>query len=136
MREIKFRGQRVDDKQWVCGYYTYEFERGYCYEAYDDVPSRCSYISNENGEYYKVIPETIGQYTGLKGKNGKEIYEWDIILFHGNNANHILKVEHRNSWYLYIDIRTGYTSQLYGSSEEAFEVIGNIHENPELLKGE
>lgn len=127
MREIKFRGITIQSHMWEYGDLIRD-RNGKCFiHFYDCNGFECS---------YEVIPETIGQYTGLKGKNGKEIYEGDIILFHGNNANHTLKVEHRNSWYLYINIRTGYASQLYGSSEEAFEIIGNIHENPELLKGE
>ena len=133
MREIKFRGQRVDDKQWVCGYYTYEFERGYCYEAYDDVPSRCSYISNENGEYYKVIPSTIGQYTGLDDKNGVKIFEGDIVREHGNDYTPI----YQNGIYMAYNvdkINDPYVSTQFNVIwRNDCEVIGNIHDNPELM---
>lgn len=129
-REIKFRGK--DPKGgWVKGYYLQDLTQG----------KMRSYIFNCPC-YWEVIPETVGQFTGLLDKNGKEIYEGDIIFSQKCDCRAILhKVEYNvdNAMFVakqiqgwdfdFCQIRKDWIEK-YGK-----EVIGNIHDNPELLEG-
>jgi uncharacterized phage protein (TIGR01671 family) len=119
MREIKFRSKRVDNGEWVYGFY-YAIG-GYRYihsvrKLFGD-----SWVSNT----YQVDPATIGQFTGLRDKNGREIYEGDILQADDPKDKLTFSVK----WYSY-----GGTN-LLGINTEAFLVVGNIHDNPNLLKG-
>lgn len=129
MREILFRGKRKDNGEWVCGDLTQE---GY----FED----CSieyfvHYTDQDGlqrDYYKydVVPETVGQYTGLTDRNGKKIFEGDIIRgFMDYGPAGLLERIVSVGWH----DKYGYQWNYF--DVDTIEVIGNIHDNPELLKG-
>ena len=123
MREILFRGKRKDNGKWVEGHY------GEYYSGKENVS--CISIPKEtiSGSLcYEVIPETIFEFTGLTDKNGIKIFEGDILK--GLYANGNAEVEMINgSWVGYAG--KGWTD--IGYVVDRVEVIGNIHDNPELL---
>lgn len=125
-REIKFRGKRYDNR-WVYGWIT--IPNGVpCIIAYGDV---CR-------SEHQVIPSTVGQYTGLKDKDGVEIYEGDILLFSNMREKCTSIVMWNNeigAWCLKIKDATRIGSFPLGKwlMDKALEVIGNIHDNPQLL---
>ena len=122
MREILFRGKRTDCDAWVEGDLIQAF-RG-------NQISACSIMPHTPTAYcWKVIPETVGQYTGLTDKNGKRIFEGDIIRFE-DDIGYVIYTEGYARFL--VDSPNRYISMDYSSE---FEVIGNIHDNPELLEG-
>ena len=127
MREIKFRGKRLDNGEWLYGSLVILNGR---YFIFDDA------------NRHEVDPTTVGEFTGLKDKNGKEIYEGDVIrsplsedktrphriFYHTGNAAFMgALVDRKELCYLRLD-----QDWIHKFGKE---VISNIHDNPEFLKG-
>lgn len=133
MREILFRGKRTDNGEWVYGNY-------YIAEKLDKSGVEYFIIEIEaEGSQYYVIPETVGQYTGLEDKNGKRIFEGDIVYCKSrlDNANMVIIFECGQFRMVLSENYRSYqtNSGFYDINCFDKEVIGNIHDNPELLKG-
>ena len=121
MREIKFRGKRVDNGEWMYGYY---------FKGFTGIPYILVLHDHILGmtEYYEVDPDTVGQYTERKDKNNTKIYEGDIV----ENGGMRLFVR-------YCSEIAGFAADSRSSplcllKKDCTEKIGNIHDNPELIK--
>lgn len=112
MREIKFRAKLVDNGKWINW----------------NIPRQV--------EFNEIDPKTLGQYTGLKDNNGKEIYEGDIIEFisYWNNSEKYRKM-YQNIRIVTWDAEKSKFNNVIPDSDYYSEVIGNIYENPELIEG-
>ena len=135
MREILFRGKRTDCEAWVEGDLIQAF-RG-------NQLSSCSIMPNTPTTYcWRVIPETVGQYIGLTDKNGKKIFEGDICRFKRYNDIYngkiVFNVKTASFIMWYQSIVGAYsekaTHKMLLSVCNDIEVIGNIHDNTELLE--
>lgn len=147
MREILFRGKRLSDGEWVTGYYiqpTYHWHKRGIHKDW----IACGAVSNGGWlnllQKYAVIPETVGQFTGLTDKNGQKIFEGDIVKTKYGRLCIVVwfSSQVHNGWDLQpvatvdncIYTRVPDGSDLY--KKDNLEVIGNIHDNPELLTKE
>lgn len=129
MREIIFRGKRLDNGEWVEGYFA---------KKVDPLLSGVTYcfIIGWDGSFcwnQKVDPATVGQYTGLRDKNGKRIFEGDILEYLIDKREpHFYVVFDNSAWCKRDSIGT--QSELLDFVPHRWKVIGNIHDNPELLE--
>lgn len=135
MRKIIFRGKRVDNGEWVYGGYAKCNNREYILL---DI-----YLAGLERVFknIEVISETVGQYTGLTDKNGKKIFEGDIVEFTDKYTGKKGKAE-----IVFEAFKWKYSGCYYGGNpivwlciddtSVEFEVIGNIHDNRELLEEE
>ena len=144
MREILFRGKLKDKDEWIGEW----IEGIYC-PCYWDLymrrveKTRIIILSNKgktDGLWREVIPETVGQYTGLTDKNGKRIFEGDIVhcVSKLDSADMVIIFECGQFRMILAEKYHEYQTNVgyYDINCFAKEVIGNIHDNPELLRGE
>ena len=142
MREIKFRGKRLDNGEWIYGSLLVSHFK-------DDKKERY-FITQFSGNYtfeHEVDPNTVGQFTGLRDKNGRDIWEGDIFKEDGSGiVRSVFRVpgglafednpvsfgyDHRAPVYPYSSIAE---MQSVSWLSQCCEVIGNIPDDPELLK--
>ena len=154
IREVIFRGKRTDNGEWVCGYYTKaryflnKKEMHIIFEPDVEAFPHCEFTG-----YEEVLPETVGQYTGLTDKNGVRIFEGDILdvssdVAYGGVAVHRLGyfvVEFHNGCFMKSALDDPQLSFFDNAkrkglyhfiSTDIHKIVGNIHDNPELLGGE
>lgn len=134
MREIIFRGKRIGDGKWIEGDLIKRVN-------YDDVTYYIGFIEMTSLSKAQVIPETVSQFTGLYDKNGVRIWENDIVII-GDNKSFPTMIEFLSgSWQCvrkYTDKgrenEYSYLHRLEYDNPNQYEVIGNIHDNADLLK--
>ena len=140
MREILFRGKRADNGEWVKGYF-YEHEPPLVAIAPKDYvpePSKW-YIARtafadwsipRQVEFIGVDPFTVGQFTGLTDKNGKRVFEGDILQ--DVDTGKTFEIIYQG--HMFLRYERGPMYMFYTLDGDCLEIIGNIHDNPELLE--
>ena len=141
MREILFRGKRLDNGEWVEGGYKHEKVGDYLTAVFI-----IQALTSGVWENHRVAPSTIGQFTGLCDKNGKKIFEGDIVNILGNqesadwkNVNYNALIAFLDGGFCAIDGTIedhGFRRYALARMDFDLEVIGNVVDNPELLEGE
>lgn len=134
-REILFRGKRLSDGKWLEGSLVSYADGGKAI-----LPSRSECFAPQGNtvfcavECYDVEPQTVGQYTGLRDRNGKRIFEGDILLTSNSNCR-IWYVDYKLTCFCANQGNANYSCCLeeFERSTE-LEVIGNVHDNPKLLE--
>ena len=125
MREIIFRGKRLDNGEWLYGHIYRQVDLPDTIE--EEWYWYIKPIGSESWVSYRVDPYTVGQYTGLKDQHGKMIWEGDIISLRTGRP-HVVRF--KNGAFILED------SAIAMSFVIKFEIIGNIYDNPELIKEE
>ena len=121
-REILFRGKRIDNGEWVYGDLIHNIDCVKVRERETDI--------NRIAKSYEVIPETVGQFTGLKDINGKKIFEGDIVTGLFNYTDIIGHIVYGSDATFFIE-RKGLYGIGLNNAEDWLEVIGNIHDKEE-----
>ena len=151
MREILFRGKRIDNGEWVSSgnliTFNDEGEGKQFFIPKMNAKCTCTHdeqdniISFDSGMFYKVDPDTVGWFTGLTDKNGKKIFESDIVKIpddyeeFGINAGEIYEVYFAFGGFR-LKPKYSKANGFWLEDDETVEIIGNIYDNPELLEGE
>ncbi len=133
MREIKFRGFNRKNNRWLYGFYLQN--RGAHFIAPDE------FATGKSWDDYEIDPKTRGEYTGLKDKNGREIYEGDIVKRKGFHPDYEKEFKcviewSGTGWRATKPIGIHSVADWPLSTPGTIEVVGNIHDTPGLLAGE
>jgi uncharacterized phage protein (TIGR01671 family) len=150
MREILFRGKRVDNGEWMEGFFIRILNP---FTVSGEPIRNC--ICDGTNIFPEVYPETVGQYTGLTDKNGKKIFEGDIlreppgddwekknfvgfeVFYHDNDScdSHVGWQMNRLHFYGALCGADIYPRSFRPAWTNKMEVVGNIHDNPEMIYG-
>lgn len=137
MREILFRGKRLNGDGWTYGDLSYHVHDGEVYVSPGD--------GYDSPDCYEVDPTTVGQYTGLQDKNGKKIFEGDIVEHQVDDdypvyigvvafGKHCINDDiSAFGWFVKM-ISKDYYGNISLYENDCLRVIGNVHDNPELLE--
>ena len=141
MREILFRGKSADGGKWYEGFFCGRNSDG----PFGPMIDEPNIIKYDTGFWVKVDPETVGQYTGLKDKNGKQIFEGDVLKVwcEENPEEYYFTKVWAQGTTLCVDVMgedydytaVAFADDIWNDASQMVEIIGNIHDNPELLKG-
>ena len=134
MREILFRGKDSITKSWVYGALVQQQDDLLKEKAFIISYSNYQYGDFSEAVVHEVDPETAGQYTGFVDKKGKKIFEGDILSIYNSKA-FLFAVEWNNQYVLKCTTN-GVSDNIFNviESPEDVEVVGNIYDNPELIK--
>ena len=122
LREILFRGKCKNDNKWLYGF-PYVTRKN---------AVKINWYSSEFGSMRtdEVDPETVGQYTGLRDKSGRKIFEGDIVDYISSDV-----IGNPKTGTIIVEDMTDYDTMIYLNHSDELQIIGNIHDNPEILKG-
>lgn len=131
MRTIKFRGKSTDGKEWLYGDLVSSADK-----------RRFAILVNDKESYdeCEVAPETVGQFSGLYDCDGKEIYEGDILKWEKDGLMYVVRFWHGMFYASVKECNDGIFGgfplhALTEHEDRKCEIVGNIYDNPELLKG-
>ena len=147
MRQIKFRAKGLIDDNWHYGSYVYTDDNKNNPFASEPVKEKHHIIQYYPGDWnlggwepIEINPNTLGQFTSLKDKNGKEIYEGDVITFNwrssdGVDITDLLEVRFVRGVFAFLwDGDIDHEANIVSPTHEWATVVGNIHDNPDLIK--
>lgn len=129
MNEMLSKGKRIDNGEWVEGFYICLNEKEHrIYTGYAETDCGDYYP-----DYYIVDPKTVCHYTGLPDKNGRKVFSNEIVMF--GFAPCVIKWDAPNARYMFYEngkyLRNGFNEDTMKSKE----IVGNVFDNPKLLKG-
>lgn len=139
MRTIRFRGESIYNKEWLYGSLI-KIEK----DRYAIIPDLNDIEIGKSISMYEVHSETLGQFTGLLDRTGKEIYEGDVISVNGKYLRLVKFIDEYACFCiarisdLDKNLETGYWQQVipgwWNNPDREIEIVGNIYDNPELMK--
>ena len=154
-REIKFRGKQVDTGEWIYGNIFYpsrllagihispdtNYLNFYPHLEKEEAPSPNDNSGIAIGSFFEVDPKTVGQFTGMTDKNGKEIYEGDIYIGDGKEIKYYQVFYKKGAFCggityessIPLSFNTDLDGEIVDGDTSWLTVIGNIHDNPELI---